>query len=137
MRNIAFEIEGDLMVAVYGEVDPTHEEHAKCLQILRSIDLGKLRVLILSKGGGPTPAQRKDMNDIVRGYDIPVAVMSTSRVARGVTTALSWFNKNMRSFSPDQMEEALRHLGVPPDELVPIRSLMIRLDSEVGNKKSL
>jgi len=137
MKNIAFEVMGDMLVAVYSEANPTSGEHAECVGILKKLDLRKMRVLILSKGGAPTPAQRKELNDIVQGHDIPVAVMTTSTLARGVTTALSWFNKNMKAYSPDQMEEAFRHLNVPSNKLALVRSLMIRLDAEVGQKRSM
>ncbi len=44
---------------------------------------------------------------------MPVAVVSSSTLVRGIVTAFNWFNMNMRVFSPIEVQAAFEflHLG--------------------------
>lgn len=116
MKNVAFKIMGTWLLSAYGEDSPTKDEAAECLNILKTLDLNKLRILIYSKGGAPSAAQRKDMNEVVKGHEIPVAVLTSSKVARGAVTALSWFNSNMKAFAPEAERDAFHYLQIPPEQ---------------------
>lgn len=136
MKNVAFKVMGRWLLGVYGEHDPTPEDGVECLRILRGLDLARIRILIYSKGGVPTPTQRKEMNELVKGLDIPVAVLSGSRIARGVVTALSWFNHNMKPFAPDDELDAFEYLEIPVELHDSVSQELHRLVEEVGQRKT-
>lgn len=60
-----------------------------------------------------TSVQRKLCIDVVNKRRIKAAVVNDSSVVRGIITAASWFSVDVKSFSPDQLLEAVRDLGVP------------------------
>lgn len=71
--------------------------------------------MIITEGGGPNTMQRGMMNDMLeaKGFKQKVAVVTLSRLARGIVTALSWFNPNVRAFSTVQIPAALTYLDIP------------------------
>ncbi len=74
--------------------------------------------MIITEGGGPNTMQRGMMNDLLeaKGFKQKVAVVTLSRLARGIVTALSWFNPNVRAFSTVQIPAALTYLDIPESE---------------------
>lgn len=78
-------------------------------------DFRRLRVLVVSDGGGPDATQRAELQELFKRQDhlLKTSVMLTSVIARGIVAAVSWFNPHIKSFSPRQFGEALSHLGLP------------------------
>lgn len=70
------------------------------------------RTLVVSGGGGPSPAQRKAILDASGGKGLPAAILTDSVVVRGIVTALSWFSPKIRAYAPGDLRGALDHLGV-------------------------
>ncbi len=70
------------------------------------------RALVVTAGGGPTPAQRKAILDVTGGKGLPAAIMTNSVVVRGIATALSWFAPGVRAYAPNDLKGALAHLHV-------------------------
>ena len=84
------------------------------------------RCLVLSEGGAPTPSQRGELADrlsIVEGA-VKVAVLASSTYPRGVATALASTKPGYRVFEPEEVEEAMRFLGVRPSSEKTIRSTL-------------
>ena len=46
------------------------------------------------------------------GKSVPVAVVTPSKMTRGVVTALSWFNDKIKAFQPAEFPQALKHLDL-------------------------
>ena len=46
-------------------------------------------------------------------FPLPKAVVTTSRVVRGIVTATSWLGSNVRAFAPSNIDEAFDYLDVP------------------------
>jgi hypothetical protein len=121
MKNIAYKIIGNVNVAVHGESSPSDAEwkeytEAVRVELEKGLDPAAMRTLVFSDGGGPSAAQRKRINDILNGRTTPVALVSSSGMMRGVVTALQWFNPEMRTFSPDEVVDALKFLKVPESQ---------------------
>jgi hypothetical protein len=77
---------------------------------------------------GLTAKQRSELADVIksmrRGYR--TALMTESRVTRGVLTALSWLTKKQddsRAFPLDGFDEAMTFLGATADETRSVREL--------------
>src|SRR5262245_20647096 len=112
-RAVSFKVVDDVFLLVYNENDLSDPEAKAIIDAFNSLDLKSTKVLVFTKGGAPTPAQRKQFNEVLSGNTLPVAVVSDARIVRGVVTALGWFNSGIKSFSPDQVEQAYQHLGIP------------------------
>jgi hypothetical protein len=127
VRNMAFTflpgVTGEgLMLVSHTSATPTDAEWAPYFAELVKHDPRTLRSLAFTDGGAPGGAQRKQLNDFLKGQASPAAVVTASGMVRGVVTALSWFNPQMRAFQPDNVEAALRYLGVKSDDM----SLVLR-----------
>lgn len=131
-KTVSFRVMESWLLTVYGAADPTDAEWAVCAEKFKSMDLSQLRVLIYTKGGAPSAAQRKIMNDVVNGRSFPTAVVSSNVVVRGITTAMSWFNPKMKVFPPEELEEALEYIQVPnvkkPTFMTEIKKLLSEVE---------
>lgn len=65
------------------------------------------RILVVSAGGAPNPAQRRRLLTNLEGATAPTAILTTSWVMRGAATAVSWFNPELRVFGPHALREAM------------------------------
>ena len=133
MRNMASAAVGNLGIAVFTANSPTDEEWREMIALVKKADLAKFRGISFSDGGAPNSAQRKLMNDCTQEFPVPSVVVTSNTLVRGVVTAMSWFNKNMRSFSPDQIDDALRHLNVNDSEFGMIKLEVQRLVVKLGS----
>jgi hypothetical protein len=116
MTNVAFKIiVGKWILCVYGKRDATNDDVAEIIHVMRGLDLKQVRMLTYTMGGTLSAPQRKEINAVVEGYNPPLAVLIASPLARGVITALSWFNRNVKAFAPDDELEAFSYLGIPTD----------------------
>jgi hypothetical protein len=79
-------------------------------QLLRS------RSLVFSDGGSPTARQRREVIEACDGVRAIGSIVSSSRLVRGVGTALSWFMPEVKYFAPRDYRRALRHIGIEDDE---------------------
>lgn len=64
--------------------------------------------------------QRKQIADIVKRRNIPLAVVTDEKLVRGIATAASWLGVNIRAFSWVELRQAIRHLNVkqPMEDVV-------------------
>jgi hypothetical protein len=132
MKNVAFSIVGDLAIAVYGAQNPTDEEIEESLKVFTTLNPARVRSLIISAGGSPSPLQRKLLLDALGGGEHLSAVLSDATKVRGAVTALSWFNKKIKAFARAKMAEALAHLSVPPAQFDAVQREVKRLEKELG-----
>ena len=118
MDCMGFRINGNLHIVVVGEKEPTASDWKTYLDAIRAtekagLDISRLRTLVFSDGAGPNAQQRKVLADHLNGRPSPLAIVTGGAIMRGVITALSWFNPQVRGFAPDQVTSALRYLDVP------------------------
>jgi hypothetical protein len=113
MKNIAIKVVDRLFVVVYGARNPTDDEWRDYLDLVKRHGIDRTMQLIFTDGGEPTSAQRRLLNDLLAGRNVPVAVVSSSARVRGTVTALSWFNRTIRAFPPHGLSDALDYLEIP------------------------
>ncbi len=99
------------MLAVYTENPPGDEEWAEYLRVVGDLQ-PKDAMLILSAGGGPSLMQRRDLEEATSHHTGRVAVVTTSRIARGIVTALSWLDRNIKAFDPTHRDAAFDYLEI-------------------------
>jgi hypothetical protein len=130
VKNAAFRLLRDVGLVVHNARNPNREEWDAYLAMSRAAseavggDLGKLRQIVFTDGGGPNNAQRRASADLAKEYrngaKVRVAVVSRSIVARGIVTAFRWLGLPLRSFQPEELAEAFAFLVVTTAEAVAI-----------------
>jgi hypothetical protein len=75
-------------------------------------DFSRVRSLAISDGGGPTARQRQALVTRFPVHQFPGAVVTSSRLARGIANALGWFYPSIKTFAPGDFGRALAHIGI-------------------------
>jgi hypothetical protein len=75
-----------------------------------------LRFLVVTDGGGPNATQRAmtTTDDLIK--NTRTAVITCSRIARGIVTAFSWFDVRMKAFAPADVGKAFDFLELSRSE---------------------
>ena len=139
-KNIVFDWSGNVIILVQVET-PTAEEWKRYTDSLRAKketvkDFSKVKAIAYSLGGSLTPAQRKEVSDIVGPKGGLAVVFSNSAIMRGVVTGLSWFNPLIKAFSPHETDEAFKHLQLTPFEGTDVLRTMDKLKTEIKTAKA-
>jgi len=130
MKSLVSKVSGDLLLTLHGASAPSTTEWDAHLVLLGELaranggSLAAVRSLVFSDGGMPGSAQRQSSTRIIdtaRGREMPIAMVSSSSVVRGVVTAAHWFGLNMRAFTPAELHDALRYLAVAPERHADLR----------------
>ena len=126
-----------LCIFVSANLPYASQEWARYMVELRGAPKLSLKTMVLTEGASPNAAQRKEMVDLFQGMAPPTGIVSSNSLVRGLTTALSWFNPNVKSFSPDQMGEAFAYLGVPRSLEERVWKEIWRLRAELPNSTNV
>lgn len=106
-------VQGDLVVCAHNTETPSNAEWDEFLEIFRHArSISELRILVFTDGAAPNTMQRASLTKALDGKQPRIAVLSGSRVVRGVATAISWFNPNIDVFPPENVTAALDHLRI-------------------------
>lgn len=138
-HSMVFKSSGRLELTVHGSGPPTAEEWELYMVHARKVVRGRLadmRIIVVSYGGGPDSAQRKALMDLVGARGAPVVLLTSSIVARGVGTAVSWFNPKLRVFGLHDDARAFEYLGLTDDEAATARQMRAELERELGLTES-
>ncbi len=127
------EIVDGVLLVVHGHEPPSDDEwEAYLAQVKLVVATGRPRAMAVTEGGAPSLSQRTQLNRILRGTRAIGAVVSDSGFVRGIVTALSWFNRGVRSFSPEDFEAACAHLELSDAQLHGLRSRLDALRDSLG-----
>ena len=137
MANMAFTVltdvtEGGLMILVHSHKPPSDREWDAYFTDLVKHDPERLRTLIFTDGGAPNTAQRKQVNEFLRGRTSFCAVVTGTAIVWGVVTALGWFNPKIRAFPPSNADAAMQYLTIPANEFTNVRRQLSLLRQEFG-----
>lgn len=123
---------GGLLILVHTSRAPSDAEWDAYFSELVKHDPLKLKSLNFTDGGAPNGAQRKQVNDYLKGRTSRCAVVTSSPFVRGVVTALSWFNPEIKAYAADYVDSALDHLGVRDQEVPLVRREIQLLRKRMG-----
>lgn len=126
----------DHLVAVHRPVPIDRDEWMHFLDAAESIarSAGHVKVLVRSEDkGGPDASQRADLNERFEKLKMRVAVLTASRVTRGIAMALQWLKViDIKAFPPADVDKALDFLETPadarPEVVATLRELQERLE---------
>ena len=99
----------ELLVLVQDAEPPSDSEWNAFLELLPST-MPRVKILVVTKGGGPNVEQRKRLEATLGGARFPVAVVSDSVKVRFVAATIALFHKEHRSFTVAELTGAFRHL---------------------------
>jgi hypothetical protein len=94
-----------------------------------------LPILVKTDDAGPNALQRNLMNQLVqsKGATLRVAVMSNSRLVRGIVTAFSWMGTmQIRSMEPHDYQGALAFLRATQVSPADAARVFAEIESDVG-----
>lgn len=74
-------------------------------------------VVVRASEGAPTPEQREQLQRWFARKERAGAVLTSSVLARGGVTALRWFGLRISAFTPNDLDAALRFVGVQQAKL--------------------
>ncbi len=120
--NMAFGTVGNVIVALHTASPPSQEEWSAYIQAVKRLDLTKIIAIAFSDGGGPNSAQRKQLNETLKGRARPSVVLTGNAFVRSVVTTLAWFNPMLKAFSPERAPEAFDYLKLTRAESEAVRA---------------
>jgi hypothetical protein len=130
-RTMAWDHDVRLSIVVHGKTSPSRLEWSRFVNDTRALGGRELRVLVCTYGGGPDGAQRRELADAVRNVIVPTVIMTNSIVARGIVTAMHWFNPSMKVLPIDADTTAHSFLGLDPNEAERALELRRKLEREL------
>lgn len=124
---------GSMIVLRENEETPLDEEWDGFLKILadNKTNFAKLKVLVVTDGGGPNAQQRKRLEATLGGKPIRVAVVTDSAKSRFIASIISFINKDHRGFAMKEIAQAYDHLQMDKQERVLAEQALKELTPQV------
>jgi hypothetical protein len=104
------------VLLVHGPSTPAAAEWTRYVLALEAIgkEQPQVTLLVVAEDTGPSSAQREELaRHAPKG--IRTSVVTTSTIARSIVTLIGWIDAGIRAYAPAQIDEAFKHLAVPPD----------------------
>lgn len=123
-----------LLILVHTKDAPENDEWKEYVESARKWRQEIQGFLVVSDGGGPNTMQRAELDEAIDIEHHPgkTAVVTISRIARGIVTAISWFSPGIKAFGTNQMSQAIEYLGTPPPEVEAVVVEVNRLKKSLG-----
>jgi hypothetical protein len=129
---MAWRFDKRLLVVVHGPLSPTNLEWQRLLtEALERGNEAERRIMVVSYGGGPDVDQRKRLSSIIGSTPALTVIMTNSALGRGITTALTFFNRRMKAVDVNDFEKAFAHLELSTDERATAQRLRSELEREL------
>jgi hypothetical protein len=132
-RSMSWRFEGRLTVVVHGAENPSNLEWQRMLTDETSrgpTENG--RTLIVSYGGGPDGRQRELLGRQIIRRPAPTCIMTKSALVRAITSALLFFNRNMKVVGLEEREAAYEFLSLSAQEREAADRVRKELEAELG-----
>jgi hypothetical protein len=109
---------GLLMLIRQNHNAPTDQDWDETLRLmtLNPAEMVKLKVLVVTDGGGPTPEQRKRLDRTMGGKPVLTAVVSDSMKVRFIVSSVALLSAKIQSFRKSEIEQAFKFLGLDARE---------------------
>jgi hypothetical protein len=119
-----------IVVCVNTEVDPSDEDWDAYLADVNAHLRGLKGVLVFTPKTGPSASQRARANAAYEKAkaEIPTAIMTSSRMVRGIMTALSWaLGGKIKSFGENDFQGAVDFLALDTEEQLKAKVVLKQL----------
>ena len=136
-RTMGHRAERDILFVRHRELAPTDRDWQAMLDDLgeRLRPGGLYRILVRTDNAGPNSLQRNAINQLAtsKRATLRVAVMSTSRLVRGIVTAFSWMGTlQIRSFGDADLAGAIAYLGLDDVSAMSAARMFSEIERDVG-----
>jgi hypothetical protein len=114
---MAMEVFERTLLVVHGARPASAQEWNRYLVDFIVPGLSGVLIVVDSSYAGPTALQRAQATDAAKQAGIfpPIAVVTGSRMHRGIVTVVSWMQKgNLVAFSPKELSAAMELVGLEP-----------------------
>lgn len=139
---LAFSRFGRTLLLVESAKNPTRQDWSLWVEsYARALaEYGTNSLLVVTDGGGPNAAQRRELVDALTRSGGPdfaehfrTAICADAPIARFITAALDWLiaSGGMKMFGAEQYRKGLRYLGVEDAEQDAIVDALGRLQSKL------
>jgi hypothetical protein len=131
---ILWRLAGDLIVGVQaGRMEDRQWEEMVAAGRRQGQRTGSFRTIVfIEDGPPPTSKQRMTLNRGIEGLVWTSAAVTDSTAIRLATTAMSWFQPGLRTFSFKETKAALAHVGAEGSTLVELRASVDELYLALG-----
>jgi len=121
---------GQLVVLRENDSTPLDAEWDAFLKILADNwdKFDRLKILVVTDGGGPNAAQRKRLETVLNGKPIRVAVVTDSAKSRFIASMISLINRQHMGFAMKEVVQAYNHLKMNQMERTIAEQALIELD---------
>jgi hypothetical protein len=120
-----------MLVVVHGASDPTNVEWQRYVNELAALASRDTRLLVLSRGGGPSGDQRRTLVTAVGKRTDLVALLTDSVIPRLIVGTLRIFNSSIRAFATAELQGASDFLGLTASERERVPVLLRELEREL------
>src|SRR5450432_244127 len=107
-QSLAFRfISSTLLILRENAETPRDEDWDAFLAVLarNRANFTKLRILVITDGGGPNVAQRRRLQDALGGQPVRVAVVTGRTAVRFIVSSIALLNRQIATFAPDEMSQ--------------------------------
>jgi hypothetical protein len=124
----------DVMLCVHGEEPPTSDEWRAFVRGCDALGSSKgMRVLLVLANVSLSAVQRGDAADTLKRNQVKLAaIVTASRLTRGVVTAIGWVTGVNRAYSPAELSLALDEVRVDGQTREELRRLAREFAVELG-----
>ena len=125
---------GALVLLRQNSETATEREWHNLLKVIISLrdDLPKVKFIVRTDGGGPSPSQRRSLEQALGGRPARVAVVSDHLKVRFVTSTIALFQKELQSFLVKETPKAYEHLDLSDSELRQAEAALKEMESELA-----
>ena len=121
---------GQLVILRENDSTPLDSEWDAFLKILADNwdKFDRLKILVVTDGGGPNAAQRKRLETVLNGKPIRVAVVTDSAKSRFIASMISLINRQHMGFAMKEIVQAYNHLKMTQMERTVAEQALTELD---------
>lgn len=120
-----------VVLCVHKDAPPTDAEWDGFVELCAKHLNG--RGIVWTNKGGPSPKQRTQLNERIKGGPLRTAVCSGATIVRGVVTAFSWFNPLIKAFAKTEFDAAIEHVGIPAALGPPLLAQLMKMEASLDN----
>lgn len=133
-RNMACRRIGDSMIVLRENEDTPADEDwdAFLAMLVHDRDrFPKLKILVMTEGGGPSAEQRKRLKVALDGRPVRVACVTDSVKVRFIASSVALLNRQIRTFSKSELDGAYTHLGMNSAEQKIAAAVLDEIEKQV------
>jgi hypothetical protein len=108
--------EGVAMLAAKGDATPGPADFDEVATELAA-QPRLIGIVVRPRGSTPGARQRASMQELLSKRKLRMAVLTESKLVRGVATAMRWFGLPVESFPDAKLDDALTFAGIPAERL--------------------